>query len=61
MEHKVEVSGDVPEALSGDLVCSWSVSGVRVSTPIVVDCWEVHNSHENVESKKGSEFFYSDW
>ena len=39
----MEVSRDVPDALSADLVCYWSVSGVRV---IVVDCWKVHNSLE---------------
>ena len=58
--HKVQVLGDVPEALSGYFVSDGSIACVLVSTPIVVNCWKVHDPHENIKTQEGSEFLQGD-
>ena len=59
--HKVQVSGDVPEALSGYFVSDGSIACVLVSTPIVVNSWKVHDPHEDIETQEGSELLQGDW
>ena len=51
--HEVQVPGDVSKLLPGDFVGNWSIAVVWVSTPVVVKAWQVVESHEDGESKKG--------
>ena len=58
--HKVDISGDLQKAVSWYAVCNGTIVEVVILLPVVLDCWELVDLHENGEHQKGLHLFYGD-
>ena len=56
----MKVPGDVTESLPGDFISNWAIAEVWISTPVIIDGWQVIDSNKDGESKEGFEFLNSD-
>ena len=57
--HELQVPGDVTESLPGDVISNWAIVEVWISAPVIIDGWQVIDSHKDGESEEGFEFLNS--